>query len=136
MKIFVVHVNIGCCQNNSDGKMWVVANDKETAKIIAKQHITYPITLVEEYPVENEVIFSSFYINSNKRKRVIEMEEQSWGYTKKAICINPRYHTEMGKEYDIQYTYTDKIDGMKYCNVFENGRYLEHVSMSRFSIIN
>lgn len=60
---------------------------------------------------------------------------QQWNYTKKAICINPRNFTELGKEYDIQYTFTDKFDGKDYCNVFENGRFVEHVAMSRFRII-
>jgi len=60
MKIFVVHVNVGCCQNNSDGKMWIVAENEDMAKIIVKQHTQHPITFVEEYTLNNEVLFSTF----------------------------------------------------------------------------
>lgn len=38
MKIFVIHTKANLCANNSDNKMWIVADNAETAKIIAKQH--------------------------------------------------------------------------------------------------
>ena len=76
MKIFIVHFNLGCCKNNSDGKMWVVAVNEEIAKIIAKQHTLMPITLVEEYDVENEIIFSTFHINSVYK---LKSKTDNWG---------------------------------------------------------
>lgn len=60
MKIFIVHVFVGCCANNSDGKIWVTAKDEEMARVIVKQKTNYPITKVEEFDLENEVVFSSF----------------------------------------------------------------------------
>ena len=35
MKIFVIHTKANLCANNSDNKMWIVADNAETAKIIA-----------------------------------------------------------------------------------------------------
>lgn len=42
MKIFVIHTKANLCANNSDNKMWIVADNTETAKIIAKQHTRQP----------------------------------------------------------------------------------------------
>lgn len=69
MKLFVVHFNIGCCANNSDGKMWVVAESEYSAKIIANGHTNYSITYVEEYNVANELIFSSFHCSGNYKMK-------------------------------------------------------------------
>lgn len=42
MKIFVIHTKANLCANNSDNKMWIVVDNAETAKIIAKQHTRQP----------------------------------------------------------------------------------------------
>lgn len=60
MKVFVVHFNLGCCSNNSDGKVWVVAENKESAIEIAEQKANRIHTLVEEFHLENEVLFTTF----------------------------------------------------------------------------
>jgi len=82
MKIFVIHVNTGCCQNNSDGKIWVIAENDNVAKIIVKQHTKFPITLVEEYSLNNEVLFSTFPIQTNYK---LKMETDNWGEWRKPI---------------------------------------------------
>ena len=64
MKIFVVHTRGTACANNSDNKMWIVAEDAEIAKNIAKQHTQQPIMGIEEFNVENEVIFATERLKS------------------------------------------------------------------------
>ena len=76
MKIFIVYVNLGCCQNNSDGKMWIVADNEGMAKEIAKQHTKHPITLVEEYMLNNEVLFSTFRTQVNYK---LKGKTDNWG---------------------------------------------------------
>jgi len=76
MKIFIVHVNLGCCQNNSDGKMWVVAENEDMAKEITKQHSQHPITLIEEYVLNNEVLFSTFRTQINYK---LKSKTDNWG---------------------------------------------------------
>jgi len=82
MKIFVVHFNLGCCQNNSDGKIWVVADNEDMAKRIAKRHTQYPITLVEEYILNNEVLFSSFHTQNNYK---LKGKIDNWGEWRSTI---------------------------------------------------
>jgi len=76
MKIFVVHIFAGCCNNNSDGKMWIVAENATIAKIIAKQHTRQPIMYIEEFNVENEVIFSTERLNTHYQ---LKNKTNSWG---------------------------------------------------------
>ena len=64
MKIFVIHTKANLCANNSDNKMWIVADNVETANIIAKQHTRQPIMGIEEFDVQNEVIFATERIKS------------------------------------------------------------------------
>lgn len=77
MKLFIVHVYLGCCANNSDGKIWVSADNQETAKIIVKQHTKQPITKVEEFNLENEIIYSSCNLDS---KYQLKYQTDNWGY--------------------------------------------------------
>jgi len=76
MKIFIVHVNLGCCQNNSDGKMRIVADNEDMAKEIAKQYTKHPITLVEDYSLNNEVLFSTFRTQANYK---LKGKTDNWG---------------------------------------------------------
>ena len=76
MKIYIVHVFVGCCANNSDGKIWVTARDEEMARVIVKQKTNYPITKVETFDLENEVVFSSFDDFSYRLKG----QTDDWGY--------------------------------------------------------
>jgi hypothetical protein len=82
MKIFVVHVNLGCCQNNSDGKMWVIAKNVDDAKAIIKQYTQYPITLIEEYSLNNELLFSTFHIENNYK---LKSKTNNWGEWRKPM---------------------------------------------------
>jgi len=76
MKIFIVHVNVGCCTNNSDGKMWIVAENEDIAKNIVKQNTQHPITLVEEYTLNNEILFSTFRTQTNYK---LKGKTDNWG---------------------------------------------------------
>lgn len=71
-----MHVNVGCCRNNSDGKLWIVAENEDMAKIIAEQHTKHPITLVEEYILNNEVLFSTFHTQTNYK---LKGKTDNWG---------------------------------------------------------
>ena len=71
MKIFIVHIYQNLCANNSDGKMWIVAENAEIAKIIAKQHTNKPIIGIDEFEVENEVIFSTVEIRFNYKMKMM-----------------------------------------------------------------
>lgn len=79
MKIFIVHVYGYCCVNNSDCKIWVVAENADIAKIIVKQHTEHEIMFVEEFDVENEVIFSSARLMSNYK---LKYQTDDFGNTK------------------------------------------------------
>jgi len=82
MKIFIMHFNLGCCSNNSDGKVWIVAESEQEAIIIAEQNVSESITLIEEYNVENEIIFSSFGIKGTYR---LKNKTDNWGEWRKPI---------------------------------------------------
>jgi excinuclease UvrABC helicase subunit UvrB len=83
MKIYVVHAYLGCCANNSDGKMWIVADDIKTAIKIAKQNTDYKLGKIEEYNFENEMIFSTFRTKSSYR---LENKKDNWGYWEEINC--------------------------------------------------
>lgn len=77
MKIFVAHVNLGCCTNNSDGKLWVVAENESMAKAIIKAHTDREIVGFEEFEIENELLFSSFNVDGNYQ---LKSKTDNWGY--------------------------------------------------------
>lgn len=73
MKLFIVHFNICCCANNSDGKMWVVAESKEKAEEIALKEVSrqqnfFKLTYTESFEAKNEIIYSSFNRNDLKSR--------------------------------------------------------------------
>lgn len=76
-KIFIVHVFLGCCANNSDGKLFIIANTEDDARRVATQATKYPITIIESYFLNNEVVYSSFKTDKSYR---LQNKTDNWGY--------------------------------------------------------
>jgi len=77
MKLFIVHVNLGCCVNNSDGKMFVTAETEQMAREIVNRHTNQPITMVETYDLNNELVYATFKPETPYR---LENQTNNWGY--------------------------------------------------------
>ena len=85
MKMFIVHVNLGCCANNSDGKVFVTAETEEEAREIVSNYTKQPITMVESYDLNNEIIYSSF---KTEKPYQFMYKTDNWGYLPKEYIIN------------------------------------------------
>jgi len=54
----------------------VAADNEDMAKIIAKRHTKHPITLIEDYLLNNEVLFSTFRTQINYK---LKGKIDNWG---------------------------------------------------------
>jgi hypothetical protein len=85
MKLFIVHVNLGCCANNSDGKVFVTADTEEQAREIVDNNTIHPITMIETFDLNNEIVYSSFKVEKQYR---FEHETDNWGYLPEQYVID------------------------------------------------
>ena len=98
--LFIVHVFLNCGANNSDGKLFIVADTEEDARRVATETTKQPITMVESYSLNSEVVYSSFKTDNPYR---FQNKTDNWGYLPEEYVKEHNMHETFSESWQINH---------------------------------